>query len=306
MQQEFFEKKFSRTGLVFGSALFIIAAGLIHLFLIPLHLEHSPAHGLFFGMAGIAEVVWGISFWRKPSIALYRIGMIMAGWLVSLWVITRLLPAPFGYGKETIELFGIVCRLSEGLGMASLAVLLISGEHQSEIRISAWRSIGSLLALSLILGGLTYGGALAAESVSLWVKTDNHKEIDNHHENQTMKQTSHSTEMSDHEKNNKIIGKKKEVKEVSIINDFQEVDITINVSGYSPNVIMAKKGIPLKINIHSEEDAGCSRTVVFPDFGIEKTVSAGRSGSVEILPDQEGTFKFRCPMDMVRGELIVT
>ncbi len=305
MEQEFFEKKFSRTGLVIGAALFIIAAGLIHLFLVPLHLEHSPAHGIFFALVGIAEVVWGFAFWRKPSAALYRIGMIMAGWLITLWVITIFLPAPFGHGKETVDLFGIVCRLSEGLGIASLAALLISGETQSEIKISAWRSIGSLLALSLILGGLTYGAALAAESVSPWAKIDNHEEMDHQHENQTIKQTSHSTDMSDPAKNNKIIGKRKKVKEAFIVNDFQEVDMTINASGYSPNVIVAKKGIPLKIKIHSEENAGCVSTVVFPEFGIEKTVSAGSSGVIEILPAQEGTFNFRCPMDMVRGELIV-
>ncbi|PWB49695.1 MAG: hypothetical protein C3F06_14100 [Candidatus Methanoperedenaceae archaeon] len=87
--------------------------------------------------------------------------------------------------------------------------------------------------------------------------------------------------------------------------DYQEVDLKINASGYTPNVIIAKKRIPLKIKINSEEDAGCASEIVFEDFNIRKVVPAGSSGSIEILPAQEGTFNFRCPMDMVRGKLII-
>lgn len=97
----------------------------------------------------------------------------------------------------------------------------------------------------------------------------------------------------------------KEIKEAIINGDYQEVDLKINSSTYSPNVIIAKKNIPLRINIYAQEDAGQASTILFPDFGIEKTFLPGRLGLVEILPTQEGTFKFRCPMDMHRGELII-
>ncbi|MCZ7398650.1 MAG: cupredoxin domain-containing protein [Candidatus Methanoperedens sp.] len=96
----------------------------------------------------------------------------------------------------------------------------------------------------------------------------------------------------------------KESKEAVIKGDFQEIDLKINASGYSPNVIIAKKDIPLRINIYAQDESHAN-TIVFPDFGIEKKIFPGSLGIIEILPTQEGTFKFRCPMDMVRGELII-
>lgn len=96
----------------------------------------------------------------------------------------------------------------------------------------------------------------------------------------------------------------KEIKETVIMGDFQEVDLKVNASGYSPNVIIAQKNIPLRINVYMEDKSHAS-TIVFPDFGIEKKIFPGSLSLIQISPTQEGTFKIRCPMDMVRGELIV-
>ena len=98
----------------------------------------------------------------------------------------------------------------------------------------------------------------------------------------------------------------KDVKETVMKNNVQEVDLKINASGYFPDTIIAKEGIPLKINIHSDNDAGCATDIVFPDFNIEKIIPAGSSDLIEIPPSQEGTFNFRCSMDMFRGKLIIT
>ncbi len=98
----------------------------------------------------------------------------------------------------------------------------------------------------------------------------------------------------------------KEVKEAVIKNNVQEVDLKINSSGYFPDTIIAKKDILLRINVHSDNDAGCATDIVFPDFNIEKTIPAGSSDMIEILPSQEGTFTFRCSMDMFRGKLVIT
>lgn len=96
----------------------------------------------------------------------------------------------------------------------------------------------------------------------------------------------------------------KETKETVIKRDFQEVDLKVNASGYSPNVIIAQKNIPLRINVYMEDESHAS-TIVFPDFGINQKFFPGSLGLIRISPTQEGTFKFRCPMDMVRGELII-
>ncbi len=88
--------------------------------------------------------------------------------------------------------------------------------------------------------------------------------------------------------------------------DYQEVGLQIKKNGYSPDVIIAKKGVPLKINITSDNDAGCAVKLVFPEFNINTTIPAGKTDVIEILPAQEGTFNYRCTMNMYRGKLIIT
>lgn len=95
------------------------------------------------------------------------------------------------------------------------------------------------------------------------------------------------------------------IREAVMKSDYQEIDLQISATGYSPDVIIAKKGIPLKINVHSTEDAGCATEILFPDFNIDTKVPAGSSDLIEIMPAEEGTFQFRCSMDMYRGKLII-
>lgn len=95
-----------------------------------------------------------------------------------------------------------------------------------------------------------------------------------------------------------------ESKETIINGEFQEVDLKVNASGYSPNIIIAQNNIPLRINVYIEDESHAS-TIVFPDFGIEKNLFPGSMGLIQISPTREGTFKFRCPMDRIRGELKV-
>jgi heme/copper-type cytochrome/quinol oxidase subunit 2 len=85
----------------------------------------------------------------------------------------------------------------------------------------------------------------------------------------------------------------------------QEIDLTIANSAYSPNVLVVKRGIPLRINVRAEETAGCGSEIVIPDFNIRKIVGAGTSGVIELTPNAAGTFKFHCSMDMARGKIIV-
>lgn len=95
-------------------------------------------------------------------------------------------------------------------------------------------------------------------------------------------------------------------KEAVMKNDYQEIGLQIKADGYSPDVIIAKKGVPLKINMTSDNDAGCAIEIVFSEFNINRTVPAGSSEVIEIMPDREGTYNYRCSMDMYRGKLIIT
>lgn len=95
-------------------------------------------------------------------------------------------------------------------------------------------------------------------------------------------------------------------KEADMKSEYQEIGLQIKADGYSPDVIIAKKGVPLRINITSDSNAGCPVKLVFPEFNINRTIPAGKTDVIEIFPDKEGVFNYRCTMDMYRGKLIVT
>jgi len=85
---------------------------------------------------------------------------------------------------------------------------------------------------------------------------------------------------------------------------FQEVKITVK-GGYNPDVIVVKKGIPVRLNFYRDETADCSDTIVFGDFKIRKPLPAYRTTTIEFMPEKEGEYVFTCGMGMMRGKLIV-
>ena len=147
-----------------------ILAGIIHLVLVPGHIEHAPAHGLFFLLVGLAQMLWGITAWRQPTLRLYYIGAVMAGWLIFLYGVTRWLPAPFTHGPEAIETIDIVCKLCEGIGMISLLILIFQGLMIHASNFSAWRMISAILLISFLAAFVTYGVARAAEPLLPWLE----------------------------------------------------------------------------------------------------------------------------------------
>ena len=74
---------------------------------------------------------------------------------------------------------------------------------------------------------------------------------------------------------------------------------------YSPSVIKAKVGQPVRINFIRQESTDCSRFVNFADFKIRKELPEGQTVAVEFTPDQKGEFLFTCDMSMYQGKLIV-
>lgn len=159
----------STSRLIIFNALMTILAGIIHLILVSLHVEHAPAHGLFFLLVGIAQIIWGVMIWREPTLRLYYLGAVMAGWLIVLYIVTRLLPAPFSHGPESIETIDLVCKLCEGLGMILLLILIFQGLVFHAGRFHAWRAISLILLVSFLAGFVTYGVARAAEPVLPWL-----------------------------------------------------------------------------------------------------------------------------------------
>lgn len=85
---------------------------------------------------------------------------------------------------------------------------------------------------------------------------------------------------------------------------LQEVSILVK-GGYTPDTVIVKKGVPVRLNFLRVETSSCSNTVMFPDFNTSAQLPEGVTVPVEFMPDKSGVFEFTCQMGMLRGKLIV-
>ena len=86
--------------------------------------------------------------------------------------------------------------------------------------------------------------------------------------------------------------------------DMQEAVIEVK-GGYSPSIIEAEAGIPLRLVFDRKEDGECSSHVVFSDFGIDRLLPAFRTTTLTLDSLQPGEYGFACGMNMLHGTLKV-
>jgi Cu+-exporting ATPase len=83
-------------------------------------------------------------------------------------------------------------------------------------------------------------------------------------------------------------------------------EITIVVAGgYSPDRIVARRGVPLTLVFDRRETSPCSEEIVLPEFGIRRSLPANAKTAIEILPERAGEFPFSCGMNMLHGKIEV-
>jgi plastocyanin domain-containing protein len=85
---------------------------------------------------------------------------------------------------------------------------------------------------------------------------------------------------------------------------IQEALIKVK-GGYSPDVLMFKSGVPIKLNFLREETASCSEEVVFSDFNKRATLTPFKKTPIDLKIDKPGEYDFQCGMGMLKGKLIV-
>ncbi len=66
---------------------------------------------------------------------------------------------------------------------------------------------------------------------------------------------------------------KRAAAEATVAGGVQEVTVVVQ-GGYSPNVIRARKGVPLRINFDRREGTDCTSRVIFPDLKVSKSLPA--------------------------------
>lgn len=83
----------------------------------------------------------------------------------------------------------------------------------------------------------------------------------------------------------------------------QVVKMTVTDSGYSPNELVVRIGIPVRWEINNQA-SGCARSLVASAIGINTVLSPG-ANVFRFTPSQSGNIPFSCSMGMYRGEFVV-
>lgn len=92
---------------------------------------------------------------------------------------------------------------------------------------------------------------------------------------------------------------------VKMIGGQQVVDISVFPSGYSPNSIQVRAGIPVKLNLNPVGGLGCTSGFVIPQFGIRQRLTQGVITPVEFTPKSPGKISWTCSMGMYYGTIEV-
>lgn len=85
---------------------------------------------------------------------------------------------------------------------------------------------------------------------------------------------------------------------------FQEINMTVDGSGFTPNVFYVKKNVPVKWIINGAAINPCNNAIAIPALDREFTVKSGEN-IVEFTPGDKD-INFSCWMGMIKGQIKVT
>jgi plastocyanin domain-containing protein len=92
----------------------------------------------------------------------------------------------------------------------------------------------------------------------------------------------------------------------SITSGNSVVDIVVANGVYEPSYLEIKRGATTTLNFHREDPSPCAERVIFHDLNISETLPVGATKSIRITPQQTGSYRFTCQMQMYQGKLQVT
>jgi P-type Cu+ transporter len=80
----------------------------------------------------------------------------------------------------------------------------------------------------------------------------------------------------------------------------QVATVTVK-GGYEPAVIHVRHGVPVRLVFDRQETDSCSEEVVFPEFGIRRSLPAFKQTAIDFTPPDPGVYPFTCGMGMLHG-----
>lgn len=84
-----------------------------------------------------------------------------------------------------------------------------------------------------------------------------------------------------------------------------KIKMKVTPTGYTPNVIRVKKGVPVELEIDNPLENSCLSTFTIPDFNINNVNLKVGTTNLYFTPDKTGEYTFSCGMQMFKGTIIV-
>ncbi|MEO2075373.1 MAG: cupredoxin domain-containing protein [Bacillus sp. (in: firmicutes)] len=84
-----------------------------------------------------------------------------------------------------------------------------------------------------------------------------------------------------------------------------KINMLVTKTGYTPNVIRVKKGVPIELDINNPLEDSCLSTFMIPDFNIKNINLKVGTTILSFTPDKTGKYTFSCGMEMFKGTIIV-
>jgi plastocyanin domain-containing protein len=85
----------------------------------------------------------------------------------------------------------------------------------------------------------------------------------------------------------------------------QQIEITVNGSGYEPAEVQAAAGQPLTLVFTRTTDEGCGEELVIASQDIRRDLPLNEPVEVTFTPTEAGNLRFTCGMDMYDGTIVV-
>lgn len=87
---------------------------------------------------------------------------------------------------------------------------------------------------------------------------------------------------------------------------YQTTSISVTNSGYTPQVINLKRGIPVRLTLKTQSVRSCSRAFTIPALNIQKLLPETGETIIEFTPTELGPLAFSCSMGMYTGRFNIT
>ena len=92
---------------------------------------------------------------------------------------------------------------------------------------------------------------------------------------------------------------------VQIVNGAQAATIDVRPTGYTPNYLQVKAGVPVRLTLNAKGGLGCTSIFRIPQLDIQESLQQSPTKVVEFTPAQPGKLTYTCGMGMYRGTIDV-